>query len=734
MPFRTVPAILMILAAPAAGQDPWAAVRQGVVEGRAPDCFSLVATKVRLDFAWYGEHALGAADGRELRLVGLEAGKAAEALAQVLKGPGWALFDPMGNRLAEGPGLPTPEQVQTLMESVGWKPPRESLKAHLRLHPEDGQAWLELAHDLASQASAAQRAELLSEPLRASLRRELLGCLQRLVDIPGAEETWRAQNPQVFPALLLFLKHTDLDRDPELGHLTRRLQAAVPRLVGQDPEARSLWLTLSWANDPTDEDFGLAARRKLLDSLDGPPGQPWPPVFLSDFLLGFYYDRPEDVFRIAAAAIATSQHPKVAGRLGRAHVLQALGAWGATQFSSLLFQGKVEEATALLASLRTQAGKGWPQVASRLGEDLERRIQYDNQDESQGVDRRLTPVQVEALRQGLKEAPVADPPAPEATLLRLALLDNETDLLAWGGLQIHEALVPWGPAELSWQTLDKIERARLRERHGWPQGQRWLLMRGDQVLASGPGLPDAPTLEAALRHQGKPDLELLGTFIRAHPERLDARRARLAMLRPRLTVPSLQRLFLEDLEAAGEPLGVLAFDPDPAVWGQAAHRVCRRASEQIQNWPFSPSTWARHASWSSIDPSIQRPAALLASLETWPRQRGLRLPGPIPLSAAKAVVEVFLQQGRQKDLDAWMQVLWERGLKDWVTQWAALPPLSRKAPGGRLDRDAPEVKKLLATWGQALSTQGHKLRLASLTQELEGLRPGLSGLLSATAR
>lgn len=726
--------LTLLFALGVSAQDPWAPVHQRVVDARSPDAFTLVASDSELGYAWFGEHGLGAASNQELRLMPTGKGPAGNALTQIMKGPGWALYDPGGNRLAEGAGLPTPEQVQSLMESTGWKLLREGLKAHLRLHPEDGQAWLELAHGLARQAAFAKMANSLSKPLFELLRDELQPCLKKLAELPDAAETWQEPRPQPFATLMLYLRYTELDIDSKLKDSAAGLKATLPNLIARDPEAKAPWQALTFSNSLEEEGFNIAATRELITSLEGIPGQPWPPLFLADYLLSFYIypaHRLEEASQIASTAIATSQSPAVAGKLGRPHVIQALAAWGLVQFQSLLYQhNRVDDAVALISSLRSQAGSGWPTVAAQLGKHLDFTVQFDKENKKEGDSPRLTPSQLETLRRGLREPPVADPPALEPTTLRLALLEGTSDLVPWGKLQIHPVFTPWGPMELSWQPLKKAEASRLRERHGWPQGKRWLLMKQDQVLVSGPGFPSAATLESALRSQGIPELEALNTFIKAHPERLDARRARLELVQPRLPHAHLESLYLEDLEATGTPLKPLPFKPDPRIWAPVARRLGHQTSQQLRRWPFNLAAWRKYSSWSALDPQLPNPAALLSSLDTWPRQSTVRLPGPIPAGVSRAVMATLRDQERYEEMDAWMQALWDGGLETWMTQWAALPALGRRQQGGPLDRVAPEVGKMISAWGEALSKQGKKPRLAALGQRLEALRPGLSALLS----
>jgi len=726
------PLILNLLfAIGVSAQDPWASIQQTVVAERAPDAFTLVATGVPLKFSWYGEHPLGAAHGRELRLLSFDKGRAAESLSLIMQGPGWALFDPLGNRITEGNGAPTPDKVQELMKGAGWRPLRDGLEAHLRLHPEDGQGWLELAYDLTAQARNAALADTPIAALKAKLSQELQPCLERLMEIPDSEATWREPRPQPFAPMLASIYIARLNQEPGMEEVIQRLQAAIPRLLSQDPDSRTLWITTYFMTTQEDPTLGMKVRKDLLAALDPLPGHPWPPIFLSDFLIGFSLD-PEETFRIASTALIRSLEPRMAAKLGRAQVIQALGAWGSTQLQCLLLQRKLEEANALIASLRIQSGKGWPQVSARLEEAISEVVSQMDGEKEKDEQRLVTKEQEAGLRQTLREPSPADPQAPEPTTLRLALLESASNALDWGKLQIHPLLTPWGSGELSWQPLTKAESTGLSERHGWPRGQRWLLLQRDQVLTSGPGLPTVNAIEAALRTQGAPELEVLGAFIKAHPERLDARRARLALVRPRLPNPRLEELFLEDLEASGEPIGPLLFEPNPALWAPVARRAGLRVAEQLRHWPFSPSAWASYASWSRYDARLQRPAALLSNLEIWPRQLGQRLPGPLPVAASRAVVEVLRTQGRFDEMDAWMQVLWDGGLEAWMTQWATLPALGRRQQSGPLDRMAPEVRQMISAWGEALSKQGKKPRLAALRQQLETLRPGLSALLSGS--
>ena len=736
-----IPALMLALTAGAMAQDAWAPVNQALIYVRTPDRFILVSAGSKLDFGWYGDDPLGAPNQAELLLMPLQdewpgeakqspqKRMAKEALLALQNGPGWALFSPGGIRLSEGPGLPQPEKVKALMESAGWKPMRESLKAYLRQHPEDGQAWLELAYEVAHHASFARLARGVENPLPkvqvAAFRDELLAPLQKLVELPYSAETWREPRPQIFSTMILFLNM--LGPEPDLQNSVQKLKAAIPRLITQDPESLSLWQTLSWAYGPEDPDFPIRAQQDLRTSLQGVPGRPWPPVHLADTFTGFWWDRPEQGFQIATKAIATNQSLYEAGRLSRAQRVQALGAWGGAQVGSLLFEKRVDEAESLLAGLRSQAGKGWPEVAAGLTLHLDDLLRVDENSEEK---RLLSAQQEKMLRKVLQEPSPPEPPAPPRRALRLVQVDPGPSLVDWAKLQSHEALAPWDALELSWQPLNKADVAQLQERQNWPKGPRWVLLQNNAVLASGPGLPTAATLEAALRTQGMPLLESLDAFIKANPERLDARRARLECIRPRLPNTHLEARFREDLLASGAPLEALPFEPKGELWVKAARKICQETAEQLRHWPFGAAAWMRYAGWSALDPRTASPGSLLRSLDTWPRQRGYSLPGPIPIATSEAVARMLRDAQRNEELDSWSQAIWERGLRGWLAA-------NLQARANREDKDRSwiprPVGQLLSLWGEALRKRGKTARLETLKSEFESLQVGLSSLLSGPA-
>jgi hypothetical protein len=709
-------------------QDPRQEVAKTVASLRAMDSYVLAATDPKLGFAWYGEDPLMIAHGRELRLLNLGKGSAAQAIWQAQKGNGWALFSPSGSRLAEGKDLPSPEQVRQLMEHDGWRSLREGLRSYLRQHSNDGQAWVELACDIARLAREAKLANVLLKPFIEHLRGELLPCLTALGEVPGVEK-WEESRPQLFLILFAALRVSDLDQDPEINQALTALWRILLGRISQDPEAERVWLAYSVSNRP--EFQSSESWRSFSETLPGVPGRPWPPPFFSNWMRIWDPTRPEEMTSKGQSLLASNLTSDLVRRLGRAHVAKMLETWGGLELEGLLRQGRFEEAISLLRDIRSQAGQSWAKVGSALGEQVLKPQEGGNNPEAATFNSYLSKSQAESLRKVFSEPSLIDPPVPFAPRLELSLLGGEKERAAWGFLQIHELFDPWDSSEFAWKSLAKAEMNALRAKHDWSEEPRWVLMRGSQLIASGPGVPKAIQLDATLRTHVLPRLEALSAFIKTHPERLDARRERLDMLRSRIINQRLEALLVEDLEASDLPIGALPFKPYSAIWEPAAKRVCRRLSDHLHHWPFSESVWGAYTDWSAFDPEAQKPAALLASMETWPRQLANRLPGPLPASVSLSVIQSLQREGRLADVKAWMSVVWERGLKDWLIQWAALTPQATGADTDVYDRTTRQVKPLLAAWGQALNGQGDMRQLNSLRQELETIKPGLSAFLTS---
>jgi hypothetical protein len=130
LPLHWLSLALVCLSAPA--QDPWVSVTQAVAGARSPDSFVLVATDPGFGFQWFMEDALGATYGKELILM-TPAKDVVDNLVRDKGGQCWALFDPSGQMLDEGRGLPRPAAIRERMLQAGWRPFQYHVRTRLRM-------------------------------------------------------------------------------------------------------------------------------------------------------------------------------------------------------------------------------------------------------------------------------------------------------------------------------------------------------------------------------------------------------------------------------------------------------------------------------------------------------------------------------------------------------------------------------------------------------------------------
>ncbi len=696
-------------------QDSWPSVWDGLRDLRAPGRYLLAGAGIELGRSWIvQDEVLSAIQISQLgqRTLAGEAGRALQARVQ---GPGWVLFAPDGRRLAEGQGVPEPRRIREAMTQHGWTWLRDDLKAHLARHPEDGQAWVELAMDLTRQAQqgwmpGTDRWLTMPPERRARFLGELEAAVAGLLKVPEPEQAWLQAPRQSLVFVTMFLGVSEFRKDPQVQQLVDRLAAPFQGLAERDPEDRRIWDFFYSLRAP-DESTSFRESAELLERLGGVPGRPWPPLRASvDASYGLWTD-PEATRRQAEGWLAANLTPDLVRRLGRDHLRQVLQVWGELRFTALIHLGRVEEARESLLELRTLAGSQWPKVAEAFRDH----VLLQPRDEPAEV--RLTPAQRQAIRAVLAQPPLPDRPLPPSQPLRVARVGTG-DPVAWARLQADPLLDPWEPAELSWKPLSKAEAARFEGHPGW------VLLRGEERLASGAGMLTAATLDAALRQHGQPRLEALDAFVKAHPERRDARRERVGLLTTRMPHPRLEAKLIEDLEALE---GSFRCPPvsDPALWRPSAKRVSTRLAQRLRHWPFHDEAWGAYIDWSALDPDALRPGALLETLDAWPRLRGNLLPGPLPAVVALEVARKLGAAGRWAELQGWGEALWRKGLQNWLRQSAAIPASERGA--SVFDRDLAAVREFLAWQDKALRQQGRSPE--SLRQELEALRPGLGAAL-----
>lgn len=726
---RPFPAILLMVGLSLWAEDPSERLSKAASDLRAPDCFVLLSSPPGLRFNWFGEDPLSKADFRELRRVTL-GGETVATLNKLRGGPGWVLFDPTGILIDEGSGIPNPAKIRERMEKCGWSPLRESLRKHLNLHPEDGQARVEFAFHLARQGRERKYAGTLGLSWIERLRGELLPELRALSDTPGLDKGLAEAQPQPFGPTVAALRVAEMDKDPEIGDAVKQLFSVVPKLLARDPESRILWSVRKFARrEGGDSEDGPA----LLASMEGVPGSAWPPHFLANHVRKWYRNDPTMLAEVGRTQVQPNLHPSFIARWGLPHVLKTLETWGELHLEGLLLQGKFEESLAYLNWMRLQTGRHWPDLGTTLTKVLHLIApESRNGSPTKEIGLPWSPIQKKEFLDSLSSVPLPDPILPSLEPLRLVLLDGGFYKEEWGRLRAHPALATWDASELIWTPLKQEEERRLIERYEWPSMVRWVLLKGDQVLASQAYFPTIDTIQNALTAQGPCRLDILNAWIKSHPDRMDGRRTRMDLVRSRIPNPDLERVFLDDLEALEVGPGPLRFKPNPDLWEPSARRIASKLAERISHWPFNEGAWKAYVEWSYLFTSLPRPSSVLDGLETFPRQLGVRLPGPIPAHLCQALVKMLEEQERFQEVDAWMQIVWDRGLKSWLRTWSSLPQLAPSSQGGWFDQAAPDVRSLLSSWGKSMEKTGRVKAKESIRWELDSIKPGLGMLLGMT--
>jgi hypothetical protein len=119
-------------------------------------------------------------------------------------------------------------------------------------------------------------------------------------------------------------------------------------------------------------------------------------------------------------------------------------------------------------------------------------------------------------------------------------------------------------------------------------------------------------------------IQMLDDFVAQHPDHLDARRDRYALVKARLPVkaqmpiPALESRLLED---AAQALLPLDFGPDApwlsdlAGWRIQAWRVVPELESVLRRWPAHAGLWRAWISWNVFLP---KPASVIAFAEDLP--------------------------------------------------------------------------------------------------------------------
>ncbi|HZU53250.1 MAG TPA: hypothetical protein VFF77_05115, partial [Holophagaceae bacterium] len=510
-------------------------------DGVEPVFYLLHAKTAELGDSYSDPAFVDATLGGCLRWEEFKAGEAEAWSSRLGWGPGahWLLLAPSGEVIANGVQAPDAQVLLDAMRGTGWIPRSQQLETFIRENPEEGGArWERVYQDLEGLQMRLHAWNLGTKPGREPLNLppEALLALDRLKEdlrrfmaIPGWQDHAHLMvimtGLRVLPPSLL----SNLD-ETLIG-----IRAGLESRLQNRPSASQLWFSWSWLPDPR----GTANALALLDGLAPVPGAPWPPMRAVGPLMQAFMDREDwtglDAF--AEAAMTTSLAPEVVARQPDNYVARTTLSWAWPRLVALHHLGRMEDAKAVLKETRDATGADWPRIAKGFADSLARTFGKDDP----------LPLWLGSVT-GEKSAPTAKAQLPPP--LHLALLGHPAWEREWGRYPALSAFDAWEPgAELNWQPFDAHEEKALQAHGGKSAEPRWALMRGNECLAGGTSLPLPAFLADRMRMEGKPYLEQLDTFIRAHPDQLEARKARMEALRRRMPNERLEATLLEDARA-----------------------------------------------------------------------------------------------------------------------------------------------------------------------------------------
>lgn len=581
----------------------------------------------------------------------------------------WVLVDAQGQELADGAAPPSGEAVVAFLGARGVKPRWEAREAFLQAHPDHGEAW----DDAVWKGFTLARLRLRVLQAKGQVARVPGGPTQAILFQPyqtftaPTPELREAQADQVFGEVVRALegqRKVEGCLDHAVGNVLTALKLAS---AGTSPAFRAFCahvLADLEAFVQVEPEGSQARNWSLVSTLAGDspgrlprdvvplPGRIWPTLpFLIGGVRNFLGASDWDGALAFLAGAEPLAAPGPAGSEGWDQARAAHVAGALAKVLPLLQLGRETEALAAIEEARRGSGSHWPaplsdpQVWTFLLQD---------------------PTLTAKVRAALTAPPLPDPPAPPAQPpLRLVLLGQPPWREAWGRLRQGEELLPWGPGELVWGTLDGDPGEALRAQRAWGPEPRWVLVRGGDVLGSGRTCPSAGALADLLSAQGPSALQRLDAILERRPDHRAARRARLALLEARMPEPRLEARLVEDerlaLHGDDAKAPLLTFGPeapwhpDPALWQWAALQMLPVLQARLERWPGSPSLWLDWVAWSRFHPAKPSPVALARSLTFWERPRTAELPP----SVHKAVAQALRARGDLKGLSEWLWEAWE---------------------------------------------------------------------------
>ncbi len=600
-------------------------------------------------------------------------------------GSPWVLVGEDGSILDEGRELPTGEQLQGRLRALGMTPTWEALDQFLRLHPGNGSALqgrLSIAMRLArrrfqnlrdrgkaetpkvsseSAFLAIEPAKMVDQANSGEWCREVEDTLHRLNQMP---DPWRLGEKVYFQVWLDFYGQVaPFSLRQELAALKESILEAWERSPHselntvparkEDGNAAGLggfWISCDAATRPSG---ALSELPRLIPT----PGRFWPhPDLLWNLpsprpngtnaqeILSFLDSLPEDpeVSLLWNDAWSEWLHFKSFVSFHRARALASQGRW--------------QEAALALQELRRWSGKHWTDTASSLLSVSSNVASPDPRGKTEApAEVALPDVFKDVLRlPALEELVPPPPPVP----LRFLVWGQPAWMSQWEALRSTPLLAPWSASELMRESPREEDTIRLAQA-GFP-ATGWAVFRGDStILARGESLPEVEGLAMRLRDSTPSRLHMLDAFVANHPEHLDARKDRFALVRSRMPQAALEFRLMEDAAKAHLPLDFGPEAPwisDLEGWRAKARSVVPELGAVLQRWPDNAGLWRVWVSWAAFHPKPTAVVAFAAGLPVFgSRPRWI---SRLPAEVHRAVAKECRKERRFGPMAEWFEGAW----------------------------------------------------------------------------
>jgi len=266
---------------------------------------------------------------------------------------------------------------------------------------------------------------------------------------------------------------------------------------------------------------------------------------------------------------------------------------------------------------------------------------------------------VDEIWQFLKTPPLPDhPSSPPPPPLRIVVL-AQADLAPWKALLATEAFAAWddtalicGPSDPRGASVGVVPDPMDKE------SPRWILTRGQEVLAQGRALPEAKALATTLEGAATSRLHRISAYIAKNPDHLGARQLRREILLARMPNPWLEAQLAEDclltlLPPLTRPAG---WTPDAALWQWAAMKALPQVEQRLESWPRESWYWEAWLGWADLHPQSHSLHRMAEGLPIWPP--GVPLRWLLRKEVHAVIAKELRRQGRLEDMREWFQAAW----------------------------------------------------------------------------